>query len=169
MLILKLNIQRKVLQLKNKTKTYLLIVAVVAIWGAVGYQIISGVNTDNNLPQDNDFNLSFKPKTELETKTFAIEVQERDPFLGTLRAQKVKTTVKKSNYKPKPKKEMPQVTYTGIIKRENGKNPVFIVNILNKQYRLKKGQVADSIKLVKGDAKSIVVRYKSETKTIKRQ
>lgn len=166
--ILKPIIRLKTLLLKNKTKTYILIVAVVGVWGAIAYQIISAVNTNDETQKD-EFIVSFKPKIPVTSKTFTIDVQERDPFLGTLRSKKTKPALKKTAHNPKPKKEMPQVSYTGIIQREDAKEPVFIVNILNKQYRLRKGQVADSIKLLRGDAKAIVVRYKSETKTIKRQ
>jgi len=48
--------------LKNKTKTYLLLAAVLGIWGTIGYRIISGASpTISEVKQDN-FDMVFNPK-----------------------------------------------------------------------------------------------------------
>ena len=68
--------------MKNKTKTYLLIILVLAIWGAIGYQIVSAVNPETSKIVKQDFAISFNPKIETEVDTFSIQMANKDPFLA---------------------------------------------------------------------------------------
>jgi hypothetical protein len=155
--------------LKSKTKTYLLLAAVLGIWGAIGYRIISGVSpTISEVKQDN-FDMVFNPKSNTEVDTFSIQSLERDPFLETL--SDTKEAKKLSTKKPlEPVIDyMPSVTYSGLVKKQSTSNQVFVVTINNNQFLLKKGQIADSVTLVKGNDKEIVIRYHKKNQIIKRQ
>jgi len=57
----------------------------------------------------------------------------------------------------------------GLVKKQNSAEKVFVVNINNKQYLLKQGQTIDSVTLVKGNTKQIVMRYQNKLQTVKRQ
>jgi hypothetical protein len=156
--------------LKNKTKTYVLLVAVLGIWGMIGYKILNGLNPEIPKTSNQDLGITFEPKHNTAIDTFSISPIERDPFLGTL------ATNKKSHksYKVKPLtlkaiENIPTVTYSGLVQKENTSNQIFVVNINTNQYLLKKGQTADSVKLVRGNSKEIVIHYKNKLQTIKRQ
>jgi hypothetical protein len=156
--------------LKSKTKTYLLLAAVLGIWGTIGYRIISVASpTFSEVKQDN-FDMVFNPKSNTEADTFSIQSFERDPFLGTLSHTK---KAKNLNGKEKPLEPiidfMPSITYSGLVKKQSTTNQVFVVTINNNQFLLKKGQIADSVTLVKGSDKEIVIRYHKKNQTIKRQ
>ncbi|MCD2260794.1 hypothetical protein [Psychroserpens luteolus] len=156
--------------MKNKTKTYLLLAAVLGIWGTIGYKIINGMSPDDTIIQENDFDLSFNPKINDETKTFSIETLDRDPFLGTLsnnQKERTTTTVLKST--PESIDNSPLIIYNGLVKKLNSIDQVFIVSINGNQYLLKKGQTADSIKLIRGSEKEITIGYRNKSQTIKRQ
>lgn len=124
---------------------------------------IAEVNQEN-------FDIKFNPKTNTEVDTFSIKTIERDPFLGTL-SNNHKKRKSVSNRKPVNKvlEKEAVITYGGLIKKQNSLERVFVININNKQYLLKKGQIADSIKLVNGNEKTITTRYRNKNKTIKRQ
>lgn len=159
----------KPLPLKSKTKTYLLLVAVLGIWGAIAYKIISGMSPTITEVKRDDFNMVFKPKTTTKVDTFTIQNLDKDPFLGTLTTKRKSSTTKRKAPIKKQGSPMPIISYSGSVKRQNGSNRVFVVNINNKQYLLNKGQVADSVQLVKGNENAIIVRYNNRNKTINRQ
>lgn len=151
--------------MKNKTKTYILLAVVIGVWGIIGYKISNGLSP--NVPEivAQDYEKSFKPKTIAEVERFSIENVERDPFLGTLSRKKSVTTL---IVKPKKKtvENAPIITYNGLVKKQHSNKQVFVVNINNKQYLLKQGQEVDSVKLIRGNKKSIVIRYRGKNQTI---
>lgn len=154
--------------MKNKTKTYLLIAAVLGIWGTITFKIINGINPDAPEIAQLDFDETFNPKTIKKSESFTIESLDRDPFLGTLSNNKKKSSKTIQKFTKKDDK-FPSVLFNGIVKKQNTSNQVFVISINNTQHLLKKGQKVDSITLVKGNEKEIVIRFKKRLQTIKRQ
>ena len=150
--------------MKSKTKTYLLLVLVLAIWGAIGYQILSAVNPEKEKVVNQDFVATFSPKTEMKIDTFSIETANRDPFLGTLL---VKKTSKKIGSKLKqPPLVWKPITYHGNISNQNKKAVVYVISIEGHQYLMKIGQIVKEIKLINGTNKQVQLSYKGIIKTI---
>lgn len=150
--------------MKNKTKTYILLSLVLAIWGIIGYKIVATVNPDTNAPVQDNFNVAFNPKTNTEIDTFSVKTANRDPFLGTLLVKK--TPIKKTKKVTVKKNEWVPVVYNGIVSNKNTTNKVYVVSINNKQYLMKLGQEFNGIKLIKGNNTEITVSYKGERKTV---
>ena len=148
----------------------MLLVVVLGVWGTIGYKILNGVSPDlAEITQDN-FDVSFNPKTNTEIDTFSIKNIERDPFLGRLSQNKKKEkSISRNKATDKVKENEAVITYNGLIKKQNNSERVFVININNNQYLLRKGQIADSVKLVRGNEKEITIRYRNKNKTIKRQ
>lgn len=151
--------------MKNRTKTYLLLVFVLAIWGIVGYKILSTLNPEPPKLVSNAFDVSFNPKTNTVLETFSIQTANRDPFLGTLLVKK-KPQIKKQIA---PKVEWVPISYHGSVTQQQSKNKVFVVSINNKQSLMKIGQTIKDVKLIRGNNREIVVRYKNNTKTVAKQ
>jgi hypothetical protein len=149
----------------NKTKTYLLIFAVLSIWGTIGFKIMNGLSPDKPKIIKQESDVDFKPKLKRQTDTFSIQQVDRDPFLGSLTSNRIKVNNKIIS-KVKTKLDKLNIIYSGLVKKQNSINQIFVVTINNKQYLLKQGQVADSITLVKGNSKAITIRYKNELQTI---
>ena len=152
--------------MKNKHKTYVLIAAVLVIWGVIAYKISSGLHQNESPLIDTVKNQPFVPRSPIEMDTFSIQNIDRDPFLGTFSKPPKKT--KKPVFVPPQPKSLKQIRYSGIVQKTHGKTPVFVVTINNRQYVLKKGQTVDSVTLVSGNANKIVVRYNRQLRTIKR-
>ena len=154
--------------MKNKTKTYILLALVIGVWGVIGYRILETVSPSDVNPTAQNFDMSFNPKHTITVDTFSVQIANRDPFLGTLLTKK--KVVKKSNKTiPKPEINWKPIIYHGIIQKEDGKTKLFIISIGGQQRILKKGQVFDETKLVKGSEKEITMQYKGKRKTFSKQ
>lgn len=143
-------------------------ITVLCIWGTIAYKIINGINSDTPKVTTEEFDLTFNPKKNKAQDTFSLQNIDRDPFLGTLNTRK--KISKKTKINPKKLNDQtPFITYNGLVKKNDTQNQVFVININNKQYLLKKGQIVDSVKLIRGNSKDIMVRYKNKSQVIKRQ
>ncbi|EGV42112.1 hypothetical protein BZARG_384 [Bizionia argentinensis JUB59] len=142
--------------------------AVLAIWGTIGYKFMNGLSPSLPEIKSQDFTASFTPKANVEIDTFSIQNLERDPFLGTLQSKQRKSFKNTTQSTPNATDNSPKITYSGMVKKQNSSNSVFVININENQYLLKKGQKVDSVKLIRGNDKEISVRYKNTTQTIKR-
>jgi len=141
------------------------LVIVICIWGYIGYKILSKLNPE--LPEILNENevVSFNPKKKVKIDTFSIQTANRDPFLGSLSIKgSKKAHFQNSNNKKASSTR--SITYKGLIKKQQSKEQIFVVDIDNKQYLLKQSQTVDSVKLIRGNAKSIVVRFNNKTQTI---
>ena len=152
--------------LKTNNKTYLLLVAVLGIWGTIGYKIINGLSDDDVEYKTEEIGAFVKPDFNQKIDSFSIASVEKDPFLGTIRTSKRKSVksagIKKQN-NPKP---AIAITYQGQVKQQGTSKSIFILTINNKQHLVKQGQTVDGVKIISGNAKDVVVRYDGKTQTI---
>lgn len=140
-------------------------VAVLAIWGIIGFKMASTLNPDAPKVAQQDVTVLFSPKIETNMERFAIQVSERDPFLGTL------YTKKKPERKPKaiPKKETvvwPQIIYDGIVSKQDSKEKICVLSINGQQHLMEVGMDMDGVKLLKTNNTEILVSYKGTKKSI---
>ncbi len=153
--------------MKKKQKTYLLLLAVMAIWGILGFRIIKTISPSGPKSSDLPTTADFKPIKPKERDTFSILADYRDPFLGTL----PKLTTKRINKKPKsvnPSLPEKSITYSGLVNDQTSKQMIFFLDIDGQQVMLSKNETRAGVKLVSGNAENIRVRYNGLTKTIKR-
>ncbi len=148
----------------KKTKTYILLAAVLSIWGLIGYKIIFAVNPSASTVPETQVDVAFKPEQHKVIDTFSIHTAERDPFLGTLLVKKVK----KAKVSKAAKVDWIPVQYHGSITKNDKNSKIFIVSINNTQYLMKKGQVIHDVKLVKGNDTGVTMRYKGMVKQIEK-
>lgn len=142
---------------KNQ-KTYVLLAAVVVIWGAIGYQIYGYLNPSTpEIPPT--VSERFTPKGQVKEVTYTIKPDYRDPFFG------------KIYRKPKPKKKkvhskqqiiFPSISYDGIV--NNGNTKTFLISINGSQEIFKVKDRMSGVELIKGNNQEITLKYKGETK-----
>ncbi|MGC1633074.1 MAG: hypothetical protein WA749_13265 [Gelidibacter sp.] len=154
--------------MKNKTKTYILLVTVLGVWGIIAYKMISAIRPAPPEIASHEQLTDFKPKQEVKRDTFSITPVSRDPFLGNLTA---KSVIPPSRHPIKNSPEIvpvenPLITYGGLIKKQNNDAQIFVLNINSTQYLLKKGQRVNDVTLVRGNSKEVVIRYKNAQQTI---
>jgi len=165
MQIIKPAIQHKALPLKNKTKTYVLLIIVLGVWGAIAYQIWSGLHQDIPEIIQQDINTAFNPLNKVEMDTFSVQVFDRNPFLGTLTKAKVNNQKRNTRIKTTPFVWIP-ISYQGLIKNPSSKEQLYVLTINGQQHLLKRGQNRDGVSLVRGDSKKVTVKYKNHQKKI---
>ena len=153
-------IQYKVLALKNKHKTYLLLLAVLGIWGTIAVKIVNGLSDSEDIVVDVTQTFDFKPDSFKPKRTFTIDSFDRDPFLGTIKNPKTRAS-KKVVSSSRDSISKPHIRYHGSIKRQGNNETVFTLSINNQQHLLKIGQRIDDYRLVRGNANEILIGYKN--------
>jgi len=144
----------------------LLLVAVLGLWGTIGYKVISALDPEESEVVAENISVDFSPeKTKVDA--FSITQMERDPFLGKLtrNTAKTKKSQNKSAKKPDLENPWPQIQYQGMVKKQGATSEIFIITINQQQYLLKRNQELEDIKLLKGNSKEIQVRFNKKTKT----
>lgn len=143
-------------------KTYILLIAVIGIWGIIIYQIFKEKNTEPILPTSN-IQKKFIPQKIQQKKGDTLDVNYRDPFLGKTPRKKAK---KKKIVTQQPLR-FPSIIYNGNI-TGNG-NTSYIISVQNQQEIVKVGQTFRDVTLVSANSNQIIIAYKKERKTIKLQ
>lgn len=163
----------------KKKINILLAVAVLSLWGIVGYRTynnyfkpqksdVSGISSSGT---DNTFKLMKKD-------TFSMALLARDPFMGSQVSES--KTVAKAFYKKtegvskearlvsRLPKLMPPIQYYGYIKTRESKKETAVIKIGQSLKRLKQGEAFEGIKIQKVFKDSIIVRYGETFKTYPR-
>ncbi|QLG46786.1 hypothetical protein [Costertonia aggregata] len=149
--------------MKKQTKTYLLLVLVIIIWGIIAVKIITALSSDNTeVPTVQ--NIKFKPKKIKPKDTFSIMANYRDPFFGTVpKAPKKKIIVPEIVEENTPKNT---ILYTGYVTDNSTKQKIFFVTINGQQHLMKPKYSSQGITLIKGSASQIRVRSNGKIRTI---
>lgn len=142
----------------------MLLVIVVAVWGTIGFKAWDGLNGNDSEQIVQNSTKPFIPKKVVIADTFSVQNITRDPFLGTIEKQKGS---KPERMIVPPKIKWIPIVYNGILKNNVTGEHVYVLQINNKEHLLKRGNKIEGITLIKGNSKSIVVKYKGEQKTIK--
>lgn len=155
--------------MNNPKKIYILLIAVVGVWGVIAYKIANGIAVVEPKVKTQVINSNkYIENRNIKLDTFSILNIKRDPFLGNLnystkanQINKVKTKIKK------PIKANINVTYSGLIQNKGSKKKVFVVNIKNQQYLLTTGQTVNNVTLISGNNKLIIIRFNGHKQIIK--
>lgn len=143
----------------------MLLVTVLAIWGIIGFKMVSTLNPDAPKIEQQNRLVTFSPKTNAKETAFTINTADRDPFLGTLYITH-KTTIKPKITTQKEAFVWIPIVYHGTISTQQSKSQIFIISISGQQYVMKVGQEMNEVKLLKANNKDILVSYKGARKTI---
>jgi hypothetical protein len=151
--------------MKSKTKTYLLLIAVLSIWGIIGFKILSTLNPEDPKLKQHEDRVTFTPKTSLDIDTFSIQMSERDPFLGTLLVKKQEAN-KSVNSLPQESLVWMPIAYHGMVSKQGSSEKICVISIDGQQQIMKIGQDRNGVKLVRASNTEIIVGYKGAMKTI---
>ena len=145
----------------------MLILAVLSIWGIIGYKIISALNPETPKIAHAEFNTTFTPKVNTTLDTFSIQTVERDPFLGNLYAKKVKDTTPKIISYREEFVWIP-ILYHGMVSKQNSDEKTCILSINGQQQLMKVGQEVNEVKLIKANNIEVFLSYKGKRKVIQK-
>jgi len=151
--------------MKKNQKTSILLTAVLAIWGILGFKIVKTVNPISDQNTQQVLSETFKPIVYKQRDTFSIQANYRDPFLGTF-PQPIKP---KRIKKAKPKKDTPpqrEIQYTGFITESSSAPTIFFLTIDGQQQLMAKNEVFREVRLLSGNSEKIRVLVDGKTKSI---
>lgn len=150
--------------MNKNTKTYLLLAAVILIWGIVIYKIVSAGAEEPDIISNVAID-KLEPLASKERDTFSITAEYRDPFLGTMAKKKVKTTKRTTKPKKPPQPEI-NIRYTGLITDQDTKSKIFFVSINGQQHLMSANDEVQKVRLLSGTESSIRVHYNGKTKSV---
>lgn len=154
--------------MKSKKNIYLLVSAVLFIWGVIGYKIYATLNPEDTIELTQHNVVNFKPAAIKEVDKFTINANYRDPFLGKLVTKKTQKEANKK--KGAPVIQFPQIIYKGMIApKGSNQKEVFFVTINNTQQFLSVGKQIDGVHLLNGNNKQIIISFQNSKKTIQIQ
>ena len=151
--------------MKNKKNLYLLLPAVLLVWGLVGYQIFSTIHpTKTSTPTTITLKKLQTPTQK--TANFTINTNYRDPFLGKKSPQKKAKKITKKTIQNTPTTPFPKIIYKGLVSRKSGNHQVFLITIDGQHYFFKKRATHAKVKLVRGSDKKVILQFQGKRQTV---
>ena len=149
----------------KQQKTYLLLMAVLIVWGIIGHQMYTRLHPANTTPSTIEVPHTLGNQKLVDTSHYQLHPPYRDPFLGKLAQQN--KNIKKRRSTPKVQVPFPNLVYNGLVRSNTAK--LYIITLNGQQEIVAIGERIQNIKLVSGNAEMIVIKFGKHTKTILKQ
>lgn len=154
--------------MKKKNRTLMLLVAVILIYGAVIVRFIFLSGDSEAVFVVESKVGQFRPIAYDVDQKFTVKNNFRDPFLGTL-PRKTSGDISENTFGSSKKTiQWPIIVFKGLVSDVNSTNKIFAVVLNGKEMVVKEGQVMDSVKILNGTSKELILRYKGEKRKIER-
>lgn len=158
--------------MKNKKLTYILGVAVLAVWGLIIYRVVAAAGNDND-----DMPVSTAPIKKEPYNDYAIPkdtthllLNYRDPFGLVKSKDSIRISLahshKIANIAPKPVFNWGFIKYSGYMRNPGSKKLVAILTINGRSVNMAEGETIDKVKLLRNMGDSIKVSCDGHTKFI---
>ena len=167
--------------MKNKKLQFILIPAVLAIWGLIGWKIVNR-GADDELP---DMEVSIPERGsqyQVQVDTFSLHAGYSDPFLDrSLLKKRSSSNIpveqlggRRTPPKQPPKQSKPtatpiiwpEVACLGRYKNKASTEQMVIVKVAGRERPMRQGDILMDMELLSIQSDSIVLKYKEETKAL---
>ncbi len=148
--------------MKNKKNIRILLPLVVIIWGILIYKMVDAFSSDEAVVPQNAMG-NFKAPDIKPKEKYTLIAIESDPFLGTVYKKKQKrtgTTARKIKVK---EIVWPQIQYMGLVADGGSNDKIFVVTINGQQQLLRAGETLENVKVLRGNAEKITLRFEGQT------
>ena len=157
------------IKMKSKRNTYLLLAAVLGIWGLIAYRFFAYAAPNNN--ESKPVATTAGPLPDFKKDTTVFNVSYRDPFLGTFYSEeRYKPASRRPvNTKIKPAAEdlaWPSIVYKGLVSDSKDRQKIFMLGINGKTVLLREKGTEQGITVLSGDRKSVTLGYKGKTNKV---
>lgn len=160
--------------MKNKKLSWILLPAVLAIWGMIGWKIYAAVNGEEETFTGEPAQAELPTDTSVVPDEYTLLLDYRDPFFEKKPQPKQNTAgVKKAE--PVPVKnsapvitQWPSVSYGGLVRQtQSGKTVGFLI-VNGASHFVNAGDVAGELTVTKMWSDSIEVRFGKESRRIRK-
>ena len=161
--------------MKNNKKTlFILIPALIAIWGLIAYKIFAVVDTPEVTTPSSSLK-TIKLNSKADTLDFELFLSYADPFKisnNRTRITKAIPALNKTVIIPRKKEsietlEWPSINYGGMVKSSNQRQ-VALLTVNGKEYIVNKMEEIEGVKILNYTIDEIKVKFSGEEKTIKK-
>lgn len=164
---------------KNKKSTYILLVVLIIVWGAILTQLFDGFFTEPTFSINNQIIESKVTKPVNNLDSLKLYLNYNDPFglTKTNRSnrdsrkrpeEKFQSKFNKSTTAKAPEIKWPSLFYSGFIESSN-KETIGLLKINEKSILVRKDDIIDSLEIIQLTKDSIIVKYMNTTKPIKKK
>jgi hypothetical protein len=154
--------------MKNKKAIYILIPAVLFIWGIIFYKIYSKINHNNNAYSTNIIANKKQENFLSKTDDYKLQCDYSDPFLGVSMKRENMTSLKGKFAKKNNQNIIwPDIKVSGYVENAKNKKIKFWVAVSNNSYLMALGDTIKSIKLFKIWHDSVQFEYEGAHKNFK--
>lgn len=148
--------------MNRSKKTYFLLVAVLLIWGLIGYQMYLRWHPREATTVSTTPPTTFVPQKKVENSFYELKALYRDPFLGSY--PKKKKSIRKRIVKSTAPVVFPSVVYKGVI--GVGASKSYVLSINGRQEIMKQGETHQEVELIRANAQQITLKFQGVKKTI---
>lgn len=154
----------------SKKANYILIPAVLILWGGVFWKVKKGIGKEPEALAVNEIEPFIQTESAIQNDTLKLVLDYPDPFLRrSYRTVPKKKDVIASTKKKTPKKKKepivwPSVSYKGFIKNNQKEKTLCVLYINEQSHLMTESQTVNEIELVKVAKDSVLLVYKGEQK-----
>lgn len=159
--------------MKSKTTLWILIPAVLGIWGAIGWQVYAAMKGDDDnvgAVHGSPFTVPGSPAAIPDT--FSLLLDYPDPF--AVQSAKPKVNVKAQSQITQPKTaalvpeptQWPNIVYSGLVKQPSGGKMLGFLSVNGVSYFVKEGDEVGGVRVDNIAANQITVQWNRERKLV---
>lgn len=167
--------------MKSKKSTYLLIILVLGVWGAVAYKIFSHIRKGDDTEQVYNFNNSKVDEVFATDTQIVLSLNYPDPFLkgsrhnagGDMRTVSTKVNIRERidplyGQNTQSQVVWPEIIYSGIVRNKKTNEALGLVQITNSSQLMRPGQDFGGVRLLELYSDSIRLNFQNQKKTIRK-
>lgn len=161
--------------MKSKTTLWILIPAVLGIWGAIGWQVYAAMKGDEDNAAPKVISTETGENKTIVPDTFSLLLDYPDPFAA--QNTKPKVNVKQPSQTTQPKTtapvpeqtQWPNIVYSGLVKQPSSGKMLGFLSVNGVSYFVKEGDEVGGVRVESLNNSSVSVRYMNQTNVISRR
>lgn len=160
--------------MKNKKLSWILLPAVLSIWGMIGWKVYAAINGDDETFSENSPQTEIHKDTSAVPEDYTLSLNYRDPFFEPRPQPKAVSTNVKKTETQSVKNSAPQITqwpsvaYGGLVRQtQSGKTVGFLI-VNGSSHFVNGGDVAGELTVVKMWSDSVEVKFGKESRRIRK-
>jgi hypothetical protein len=161
--------------MKSKTTLWILIPAVLGIWGAIGWQVYAAMKGDDDNAAPIVFSTESGENKQIVPDTFSLLLDYPDPFAAQNARPKVNVKPQSQITQPKTtapvpeQAQWPSIVYSGLVKQPSSGKMLGFLSVNGVSYFVKEGDEVGGVRVEALNNSSVSVRYRNQTNVISRR
>lgn len=156
--------------MKSKTTLWILIPAVLGIWGAIGWQVYAAMKGDDDTSAHKLVSTETSVNKQIVPDTFSLLLDYSDPF--AVQSAKPKVNVKAQSQITQPKTtapvpeqtQWPNVVYSGLVKQPSSGKMLGFLSVNGVSYFVKEGDEVGGVRVERLNQQIVSLRMGKQIK-----